>query len=298
MTASSSQAAPSARRRVLLSRDTLVGLLVVLLAMAVCAGLGRWQYGRFEDRRDQARIVEANYDAEPVALDQVLDDPAAGLGPADDWTPVQLRGQYCTDRACELYVRNRTQGSQVGFWQLVPFEADDGTVLLVVRGWVTAHDQDSAPADPPSVPEGQRTITVRLRPAEPPLERRGNPRGQVHSVAPEHIASVLPVEQFGDLDADLVTGAYGSLVAEDPPADKPTALEPPDTSLGPHLSYAFQWWIFALFFPAALVYRTHRLIQEESDDDGTPSRAAREPRARRRSRDEEEEDALLEHPQH
>lgn len=283
----------SARRRVLLSRDTLVGALVVLLAVAVCVGLGLWQYSRFEARRDQARVVESNYSAAPVPLDQVIAGPAAPLSPADDWTPVQLQGRYCTDAACELYVRNRTLGAQVGFWQLVPFESEDGTILMVVRGWVTAHSQDSVPADPPPVPEGEQTITVRMRPAEDPLERRGNPEGQVHSVAPEQIRAQLSADSLPGLDDSLVTGAYGSLVAEDPSVPRPTALPAPDTSLGPHLSYAFQWWIFALFFPAALIYRTHRLIQEETEDDGNTPRAPREPRTRRRSRDEEEEDALL-----
>lgn len=289
---------PTARRRVLFSRDTLVGVLVVLLAVAVCVGLGLWQYGRFEDRRDQARVVEANYSSEPVALSEVISAPEDPLAPTDDWTPVQMHGQYCTDPACQLYVRNRTLGAQVGFWQLVPFVADDGTTLMVVRGWVTAHSQESVPADPPPVPEGEQTITVRLRPAEDALERRGNPEGQVHSVAPEQIRAQLPTGSLPGLDASLVTGAYGSLVAEDPSAPKPTALPAPDTSLGPHLSYAFQWWIFALFFPAALIYRTHRLIQEESEDDGNTPRAPREPRARRRSRDEEEEDALLDPAAH
>src|SRR5699024_3730376 len=57
-------------------------------------------------------------------------------------------------------------------------------------------------------------------------------------------------------DPDLVTGAYGELVSEEPSAERPAALPSPDTSLGPHLSYAFQWWVFALFFPGALIYRT------------------------------------------
>lgn len=283
----------SARRRILFSRDTLIGVLVVALAMAVCIGLGLWQYGRFEDRRAEAQVIESNYDAEPVALDSVLDRPDQHLAPEDDWTPVRLQGSYCTEPGCELYVRNRTLGSQVGFWQLVPFRSDDGTVLLVVRGWVTAHAQDSAPADPPPIPEGPRTITVHLRPAEPALLGRENPPGQVHSVAPAQISTELPAGVLSDPSQALVTGAYGSLVSEDPAAEAPRALAAPDTSLGPHLSYAFQWWIFALFFPAALAYRTHRLITEENDDDDSPARPVAEPRPRRRSRDEEEEDALL-----
>ena len=44
----------SARRRILLSRDTLLGLVAVLVLAAVCVVLGMWQFGRYEDRRDAA----------------------------------------------------------------------------------------------------------------------------------------------------------------------------------------------------------------------------------------------------
>lgn len=54
----------------------------------------------------------------------------------DEWTPVTLHGSYCTSDDCVLYVRNRQLEGQVGFWQLAPFTTEDGTTMLVVRGWV------------------------------------------------------------------------------------------------------------------------------------------------------------------
>ena len=62
----------SARRRILLSRDTLLGLVVVLLLAAVCVSLGLWQYGRFEDKRDRAAVIEENYDASAVPLAEAI----------------------------------------------------------------------------------------------------------------------------------------------------------------------------------------------------------------------------------
>jgi hypothetical protein len=44
-----------------------------------------------------------------------------------------------------------------------------------------------------------------------------------------------------------VLDAYGVLAAEEPPpAEGPLRLPRPDTDLGTHLSYTFQWWVFAL----------------------------------------------------
>ena len=210
-----------------------------------------------------------------------------------------------------VYVRNRQLSGEVGFWQLAPFRAEDGTTLLVVRGWVPEDSAESVPDDAPPVPDGELTVTARLRPAEPVLDRAPL-EGQAHSVNPPQIAQQLELE-----DPDLVTGAYGELAAEQPEAERPRALPAPDTGLGPHLSYAFQWWIFALFFPGALVVRVRRQLQdldheeadrrsddgtvpssaEDADPDTTGHRPRRTVRPRRRGLDEEEEDALIDKQQ-
>ncbi|WP_394216324.1 SURF1 family protein [Brachybacterium vulturis] len=293
----------SSRREILLSRETLLGLVAVLVLAAACVLLGMWQFGRYENRAEQAAVIESNYDAAPVALDEVLPDIEAPLPVTAEWTPVELHGSYCTGDDCVLFVRNRQLSGRVGFWQLVPFRAEDGTTVLVVRGWVPSVSGASQPADPAPVPEGEMTVTVRLRPAEVVLDREPPP-GQTHSVNPRQSAQLL-----GLSTQELVTGAYGELAAEEPPGERPAALPSPDTSLGPHLSYAFQWWIFALFFPAALVYRTRRQFQDlaaeeqQAHAEAAPAaqpgrrtadhRPRRAVRTRRRGQDEEEEDALI-----
>lgn len=310
----------SARRQILLSRETLLGLVTVLLLATVCVLLGLWQFGRYEDRAEHAAVVRANYDAAPVPLDEVLPESGAPLAPEDEWAPVTLHGSYCSTDDCVLYVRNRQLSRQVGFWQLVPFRTVDGTTMLVVRGWVPSAGDASQPADPAPVPEGEMSVTVRMRPAEQVLDREPPP-GQTHSVNPPQSAGLMGLETD-----QLVIHAYGELAAEEPAAERPEALPSPDTSLGSHLSYAFQWWIFALFFPAALIYRTRRqfqdLVAEEQQDraeqngsdhphapdhpdeqaedaPATPARRTadlrprRTVRSRRRGHDEEEEDALI-----
>ena len=299
----------SARREILFSRETLLGLVAVLVLAGVCVLLGLWQYGRYEDRRDEAAVVETNYEADPVALDAVLPDRQEPLPAEHTWAPVTLEGSYCSDPDCVLYVRNRQLSGEVGFWQLVPFRAEDGTTLQVVRGWVPQATGGSAPDESAAIPDGDLTITVRMRHAEPVLDREPPP-GQTHSVNPRQSAGLVGLD-----DSELVAQAYGELAAEDPAGPRPTALPSPDTSLGPHLSYAFQWWIFALFFPGALIYRTRRLFQDVAEDerrqqdperaetaDTAPAprpgptidhRPRRAVRARRRGHDEEEEDALI-----
>ena len=92
----------------------------------------------------------------------------------------------------------------------------------------------------------------------------------------------------------MVIGAFGELAEEEPAADRPQPLPAPETGLGPHLSYAFQWWIFALFFPGALIFRLRRQFQDlaaeeaetaagatpgEGDDDAAVAIAPSDPHA-------------------
>lgn len=301
----------SRRRGLLLTRPWLLAALGVLAAMAACILLGLWQFHRYEERSARADRIEANYAAPPVPLTQVLPDPTSGLPTSAQWRTVEVTGEYVTDPEHVLYVRNRTFHGEVGFAQLVPLRTPGGTIM-VARGWLPTAATKSTPLSPPDPPDGERTVVLRLRPTEPVLPDRRNPPGQIQSIA---------AEEFAPLEADLgplFTGAYGELASEDPdPGQGLTAFERPDTSLGPHLSYAVQWWAFALFFPAAWVVRARRALSEQPDAD--PVRAATAPPAgtatgsrttaragadrprptgaparRRRSRDEEEEDALVE----
>jgi hypothetical protein len=108
-------------------------------------------------------------------------------------------------------------------------------------------------------------------------------------------------------------GAYGALRAEDPaPETALAALPKPDTDPGSHLSYAFQWCIFAIgaIGGYVLLWRRERgalrgesvsagdlLLASGDGADADGVRARRPARDRRRSA-EDEEDALIESQLH
>src|SRR5690606_398018 len=94
------------------------------------------------------------------------------------------------------------------------------------------------------------------------------------------------------------TGAYGLRVTENPPADEtPMAAVRPVRDEGPHLSYALQWYVFALlgFIGYGWAIR-HEYRVLNSDDPAV--KAALQDRERRRAArqpsDADVEDALLE----
>ncbi|MCH6229473.1 SURF1 family protein [Microbacterium sp. CFH 31415] len=264
--------------------------LAVVFAIA-CAFLSNWQFTRNEERSAQLALVEANYDATPVPLGELI--PAGGaLDPGDQWHPVRLVGEYVADDA--LLVRNRPHGGTSAFEVLVPFRLLDGRVLLIDRGWVPPGDDQPEPDAVPAPPEGEVTVIARLKPGEPlPSSGRSAPDGQVPTIHLPLVADAVSA----DVGRALELSAYGVMASEDPAAaDRPQALASPSEDPGPHLSYAIQWILFAVmgFVFIGYVIRTERLhrredAQDEPESDAAPPR----PASRRRDRDAEDEDALL-----
>lgn len=265
-----------------------VGLVLLGVALAVaCVFLGRWQWHRHVARDAAIQVVERNYSADPVPLADFLPEPGAVLDPDDVWRQATVTGTYEADGA--VLLRNRPVDSQPGFHVLVPLRLEDGAVLVVDRGWVAWDDDASGEVSVPAPPAGEVTVTVHLRPDEPASERSA-PAGQVQATNVDQVlaASGTDAASFG---------GYGAALDEEPAA--PTALgglPAPSTDPGSHLSYAFQWWTFAVGSVAALTWLARRELLEAvpSEEDEQGAAPAPAPARRRRGpSDEETEDALI-----
>ncbi|GGI06768.1 SURF1 family cytochrome oxidase biogenesis protein [Isoptericola cucumis] len=283
-----------------------LGVAAVLLA-ALCVLAAVWQWHRYTDREAQIDLVEANYAAEPAPLGDLLAAPGTTLADADVWHPAVATGTYRTQDT--VLLRNRPVGGKPGFHVLVPFEttAGDGSrlVLVVDRGFVPQGDDAASPSSVPAPPEGEVEVVMTMR-ADEPSSGRGAPAGQVQAINTDQ---VLAAGADGAAWADGATAvAYGQVRTEDPaPGQVLGALPEPDTSPGSHLSYAFQWCIFALGAVGGYVVLWRRetrpatvtagdLIAADRPDgegDGTTGAAVRARRAPRRRLDEDYEDALV-----
>ncbi|MDZ8276128.1 SURF1 family protein [Microbacterium aquimaris] len=266
--------------------------VAVLFAVA-CAFLSHWQFERNEERATDLALVDRNYDAEPVPLDELITE-GSQLDADDEWHPVALTGRYLADE--QLLVRNRPHGGTAAFEVLVPFQLDSGRILIVDRGWVAPGESQREPDEVAPPPEGELDIVVRLRPGEP-LTSSGESidDGQVPTINLPLIADVV-----GDGDR-VEQSAYGALVSEDPaPTSVLGALDDPSEDPGPHLSYAIQWILFAImgFIFIGYMIRTEiRARREDADDEGHEDPSAPSDsvagRRHRRDRDAETEDALV-----
>ncbi|GIG54426.1 SURF1 family protein [Demequina activiva] len=253
-------------------------MAVCLAVSAVATLLGLWQYGRHVERAD-ARAAYGSAVESPVAdLGAVVPAEASTLPPGAQWRTVTATGSF--DPAPPTVLRGRPVDGTAAWQYLAWFDTVDGQSLMVNLGWVPqpGGTEDASAFDLPSDPGVQ--ITVVLRDWE---EDDGKTTaGSITRITPAQLPAPTgdPVPGYGMLR---------ELCADDScvptPIGEPVPL--PELTLGPHLSYAWQWWLFAVMAPVGGVLLLRR---DARMDRAAP--AARPPQRRRRLTDEEIEDAL------
>ncbi|WP_377642682.1 SURF1 family protein [Oryzobacter terrae] len=261
--------------RRLLTPRWLGALLLAALLSVACYHLGWWQYHRHEVKADRNARLDAHYRADPVPLGSVL--TPAGLSLEDDWTRVTVSGTYA---AGPVYVRNRTNDKQAGYEVLWSLRDEGGGPEVVVdRGWVAVSDRGAStlPRVAPA-PSGQVTVTGWVRRGE---ASRGRDE------AADQLASLNLREAGEALGSASVLPGYVLLESERLPdgttPERPVPLGSPDRSLGPHLAYAYQWWLTTVLGFVLVWFGIRRELRAED-----PVRYPPKPR-RTRIWDEEDE---------
>lgn len=279
----------------LLTAPWIFGFVVCLLFAFACHHLAQWQIDRRLQVMEQINRVLENYDNEPVPFAEA---PVADFTADDEWTPVTLSGEYLVEDT--LVVRNRPRAGRPGYEVLVPFRTEEGAVVVVDRGWLPIGDLPGRPDRIPVPAEGAQEVEVRLRPGEPTLDRDA-PEGQVASIDLRQIGRVTGL--------DVAERTFGEMVSESAdPGERPQKLVQPTLDEGPHLSYALQWYLFALMGFGVWGYMAYTRARNDRDDledaagigEDEILPAAHHPRRRRVTRrrpgritDEEAEDALF-----
>ncbi|MGW3726037.1 SURF1 family cytochrome oxidase biogenesis protein [Streptomyces sp. F001] len=247
--------------RFLLSRQWVILTLVALALIPTMIELGFWQLHRHENRVALNKVIADSLAAEPVPAES-LTSPGAEVEDADLYRRVTAKGRF--DTAHEVVVRRRTNADdEVGFHVLTPFVLDDGKVLLVNRGWIPA-DGPSQTAFPkiPAPAEGETTVTGRLMPDQTTAESgikdvRGLPDRQVMLISSEQAAERLGKQ---------VLGGYIELTSPEPKGDTPELIPAPDhDSIGNHMAYAIQWWLFSAGVPVGWVILARREVRDRAE---------------------------------
>lgn len=243
--------------RALVTKRMLGGLALAVVFAVVCILLGRWQWGRYEDKQIRAASITAHYGATPVPLSGVVD--RLPLSEEDEWLRVTTTGRYASSQ--QLFVRNRALDGTAGLEVLVPLDLAGPLVdqrVLVDRGWVPNADSAAKLPSVPAAPGGDVAVQGWLRRGEVELGKQ-LPAGQLASI---NVADAQAQVGGTVLDTYLVLDSEQTSSGMPP---RPAPLERPDTDLGPHQAYAFQWWLTAAFGFVLLGYRARVAAQDASE---------------------------------
>lgn len=250
----------------LLRPRALVSHLLVAVVAVSCVALGLWQLERLATVRDSNASVEARMDLPPVEVAALVGDDALELGELGELASRRAvaTGVFRTDQ--EVLQRGQQFRNEAGFHVLTPLELDGGGVVLVRRGWVPS-ELSEPPVAEAAPPPGRITVhgVLELPVPQPSFGPRDPDEGQLARVFHTDTAR---------LDAQI-DGALFPLVlrdATDPDAiavgTLPVPAGPPVLDERNHLSYAMQWFAFAVI---AVATYTAWLVTRRRGDAGSGS---------------------------
>ncbi|PYO97629.1 MAG: hypothetical protein DMD60_06190 [Gemmatimonadetes bacterium] len=206
-----------------LDRRDLAGLGVAFLVAAMCVGAGVWQLDRLHGRRERNALLLAARGRPPLEV--------SGALPADSARDRRLEARGVYDYGHERLWRPRSYQGVPGVDLVTPLRLVDGAAVLVDRGW--APSPDAYHIDQRAYTEGDSAEVAGIGMLAPRARGDVNPAALRDSVP-------YPLLPFVLQQLPPSTVPYRAL-----PAGL-TRWPIPEPSEGPHLSYAIQWFSFAL----------------------------------------------------
>ncbi|MFN8442152.1 MAG: SURF1 family protein [Caldilineaceae bacterium] len=231
--------------------------LLVLVGMVILAELGFWQLDRLAQRRAfNARLI-AQWDQQPFDLNQ--EDLPADVVDLE-WRRVKAQGQFDYEHQIILTNQPRDDGS-TGVMLVTPLILADNRAVLVARGWVPygqSGDNNWRQYDEPSAASVVGLIQESHTLPETPISTTF--QSDWYRVDIPAIQHQMP---YPLLPAFLMQlPEPGRKMDALPLREIPAYVQMPDE--GNHLSYAIQWFMFAVIFGFGYLQfvRTQEMKQE------------------------------------
>ena len=231
--------------RAIFSKKWIIPTILVVLGMVLLVRLGFWQLDRLQQKRDFNVMMAERWRFEPLDLNaQPLPADPAGFKELE-YRRVAAQGQWDYDH--QILLSNQTFQGTAGYVVVTPLVLGANRAVLVARGWLPA-DQ-AAPAQ-----VAQFNEQAGLGTAAPIIglarKSQGLPGGGVSTPV------ATPQREWYRIDIPAIQGQIPyqlepAISSRCPKQVAPLRL-PTDTERaialdeGNHLSYAIQWFTFAL----------------------------------------------------
>ena len=218
-------------------RPPISASILTIAGISILCGLGTWQLKRLEWKESLLEKIEERQHSFIETL------KVSDLSVENEFINGQIKARPLYNK--EIAIVPRTYDEQVGMHVIPPFELEDGTTLLVNRGWAPKdYKLGRAPewtkSDFGHIPHIAGTI--RSYPKANSFTPKNDPaEGKWYHIEPNEIAAALNLSAPAPVmlyEIDLLDGAHGKHYPT------PLALEPKINNN--HLQYAYFWFAMAL----------------------------------------------------
>lgn len=132
--------------------------------------------------------------------------------------------------------------------------------MLINRGWVPDNGSQTEFPQIPAPPKGEVTVTGRLM-ADQTTAASGIK--DVKGLPPRQVMLISSAQQQKALGRPVL-GGY--IEQTGPEVDSPELIPAPDhSSIGPHMAYAVQWWLFTAGVPVGWVILVRREKRDRAE---------------------------------
>lgn len=255
------------------SRRWWLATLIVVAGIVFLIYLGLWQLDRMEERSAYNDLVLDRWNAAPALLEpQAVSDDLTEL----EYRRVQLDGRFDYDN--QIVLTNQTANGQPGVQLITPMTLESGEHILVARGWIPYSVYTPDPSA--KFREAEQASIVGLAQESQTVGGESvavdGPQSEWYRVDIEAIEKQMPYDLLpffvvqlpnaGSTAQASLGGAPSSLPVR---VDRNPVLEMRSPTM--HLSYALQWFTFALILGFGYLQfirwserRTERLANEQS----------------------------------
>jgi surfeit locus 1 family protein len=208
--------------------------VLTLFGVALFIVLGRWQW----HRAAQAEALQQAFAQGGGARESL---PQAGIAALPRYSGVRVRGRY--DSQHQFLLDNMSHAGQPGYEVLTPLQLADGRTVIVNRGWIPLTESRRQLPDVAVSEAADSNAAGRLD----NLPRPGIALGHAPPVKDAPWPKLTSFPTMTDLSAALGRPLEPRQLLLDPrlPDGYARDWQPPGMSPAQHLSYAFQWWLFA-----------------------------------------------------
>lgn len=236
----------------------VVVIMMTVILTGLLLALGTWQVKRLSWKLDLIQQVEQRAHAAPV------DAPSPSqwsslTNPADyEYRRVRLAGIFRHQDEVQVYT---VSDLGPGYWVLTPLQRDDGSLVIVNRGFVPSDKRDPSTRLEGELPARVEIVGLMRAPETGGLFLRTNDP-QNNRWYSRNIAQIAEAKSLGTVapfyvDADETPNPGGL------PIGGKTMLVFPNN----HLSYAITWYVLAAMTVAAGWYVTRNLNGPKRDED-------------------------------